>query len=251
MNPGEVIYFSLVAMAGIVVLGVIWLLFRKRKKLAVALTSLLVLSYAGYYIYFPTMKINTHAARYEQMVDYLATQYPQKEYKIYPKSYEVGYGVGRFAVNYVETPMIGVTFDVDKTGKVEQVGTWTKGEYKAQQDLWRKMESIYVEPYTLDVEIPKITKEDEWMAGELTAFALTIDQLPAVALFTYSKESHGLIEWRVEEREKFIVMEESGYLFVYADAQYEGDTVTGNLSTGEEFTVDVKQKGQLIVEKLQ
>lgn len=38
------------------------------------------------------------------------------------------------------------------------------------------------------------------MDGELTAFALTIEDMPAIALFNYSKEGYGLLELREGER---------------------------------------------------
>ncbi len=81
------------------------------------------------------------------------------------------------------TPTMGMTLHVGKEGQVTQVGTWSKNEYPTHQELWREIEFIYGK----SKEISKITKQDEWKDGELTAFALTItiDDIPAIAIFNY------------------------------------------------------------------
>ncbi|MDV6377881.1 hypothetical protein ORD22_06345 [Sporosarcina sp. GW1-11] len=246
MNPGEAIYFFLLAVAVVVVILLLWLICRKRKKLAIVLTSLLVISYIGYYLYYPTLKINTHAERYGQLIDYLVENYPDKKLTISPEHYENGHSVGQFDVNDVETPTIGVTFDVSKEGQVKQIGTWSTDEYPTQQELWREVKSIVGDPYTLEAGIADITKEDEWID------ALTIDHQPAIALFSYSKEGYSLLKLQQGERGKFVVLEERNHLFVYVDERYKGETVTGKLDSGKAFTWDISErKGQLLVEKQQ
>ena len=250
MSPSEYLYFFLIGVTVFAVILFVWLIFRKRKKWAIALTSVLVMGYAGYYVYFPALKENTHTERYEKLMDYLAENYPDKAYTVLPKHYEEGYTVGKFEVNDSETPMMGVTFRVDEEGQVTQNGSWSKQEYPKQQELWREIEYSYGEPYTLDKEIAEITKQDEWIDGELTAFALTIDHMPAIALFNYSSEGYGLLELRQGERERFVSIEEEGNLFIYIDERYPGEKVTIQLKNGEEYTLNInKNKGRLIVEK--
>ena len=104
----------------------------------------------------------------------------------------------------------------------------------------------------LDKDIADITKEDEWIDGELTAFALTINGLPAIAIYNYSKEGYGLLELQQEEHEGFVVIEESEYAFIYVDERYQGETITVNLENNKEYTLNVhQQKGRLIVEKME
>ncbi len=150
----------------------------------------------GYYLYYPTLKVNTHTERYEQVIDYLAENYPDKEFNILAKHYEEGYTVGRFDVNDIETPTMGEILRIDEEGQVTQIGTWSNQEDPTQQELWRDIEFIYGETYTLDKEITKITKQYEWIDGELTAFALTIDDMSAIALFNYSSGGYRLLELR-------------------------------------------------------
>ena len=229
---------------------VILLIFRKRKKWAIALTSVVVIGYVGYYVYFPTLKVNTHSERYEKLIDYLGENYPDKEFTILPKNYEEGYTVGQFDVNDIENSRMGVTLHVDKGGKVTQIGTWSNQEYPTQQELWREIEYIYGETYTLNKDISEVTKQDEWINGELTAFALTIDDMPAIALYNYSSEGYSLLELRQGDHEGFVFVEVDDYVFVYIDEGYQGETVTIHLKNGEEYNLNVAQhKGQLIVKK--
>ncbi|QOR64874.1 tripartite tricarboxylate transporter TctB family protein [Cytobacillus suaedae] len=250
MSPSEIIYFFLIGAIVIVVIMFVWLLFRKRKKWAIALTSAVVMGYLGYYVYYPTLKVNTHEDRYERLVAYLGEYYPDREFTILPEHYEDGYTVGQFEVNNIKNPTMGVTLRVDKEGKVTQIGTWSNQEYPTQHELWQEIEFLYGETYTLNKEISEIIKRDEWIEGELTAFALTIDEIPTIALFNYSSEGYSLLELQKGDREGFVSIEEDGYVFVYIDERYQGETVTVHLKNGEEFTLNVYQnKGRLIVEK--
>lgn len=109
-------------------------------------------------------------------------------------------------MNDIETPTIGVTLRVDKDD-VTEIGTWSDLEYPTQQELWREIHSYYESPYSLSKDLAKITKIDEWIYGELTAFALTIDDMPAIALFYYSKAGYGLLKLQEGKREGYIILE--------------------------------------------
>ena len=252
MSPSENIYFFLIGVPVVAAIMFIWLIFRKRKKVAIVFTSMMVIGFVSYYAYYPTLKVNKHAKLYEQVILYLTEKYPDKMFAISPEQYELGYTVGDFNVNDIETPKIGVTLRVDKEGQVVQTGWWSNSNHPTQQELWREIEFNYDGPYTLDKGIADITKEDEWIEDELTAFALTINSMPAIALFNYTKGGYGLLELQQEEHEGFVVIENSGYVFIYVDERYQGETVTVNLEDGREYILNVnRQKGQLIVEKQQ
>ncbi|MBM6617176.1 hypothetical protein [Bacillus suaedaesalsae] len=250
MSPGENIYFFLIGVTVLIVIMFIWLIFRNRKKWGIVLTIVLVIGYVGYYVCYPTIKVNTHTKRYEQLIDYLTEKYPDKEFTILPKHYEEGHRVGQFDVNDIETPTIGVTFRIDEERQVTQIGTWSNREDPAQQELWREIEFIYGDPYSLDKEFAEIIKQDVWIDGELTAFALTIDDMPAIALFNYSSGGYGLLELRKGEHEGFVAIEEEGYVIIYIDERFQGEMVTIHLENGEEYTVNVDQhKDRLYVVK--
>lgn len=250
MSPRENIYFLLIAIVITAVIICIFFIFRKRRKWTIALTSVLVIGYIGYYIYYPFLKVNTHAERYEQLINYLAKNYPNKQFTIIPKHYEEGYRVGNFTVNDVVSPTMGVTLRVNDKGQVTQGGTWESNDYPTQQELWRELEFSYGETYSLGKKIPKITKQDEWMDGELTVFALTIEDMPAIAVYNYSSGGYGFVELQQGEREGYVSIEIDGYVFIYIDVSYSGETVTIHLKNGEEYSLSADEyKGQLIVEK--
>lgn len=96
MSPGELIYFLAIGFVVIAASIVLWFIFRKRKKLAIMLASILVIGYIGYLLYYPTLKTNTHTEAYETVGEYLGKSYPDKEFTITPKHYEEGFTVGDF-----------------------------------------------------------------------------------------------------------------------------------------------------------
>ncbi|WP_010096937.1 hypothetical protein [Ornithinibacillus scapharcae] len=179
MSPSELIYFLIIGLILLLVLIVIGFILRKRKKWMITLMTLVVLCYVGYYVYFFTSQVNIHAERYEIVTEYLEDRYPDKEFTVLPKHYVEGYTVGQFQVNDIENPNMGVTLNVDKKERVSQTGYWSDHEYPTQQELWRVVQYQYGEPLTLDKETSVIVKIDEWIDGELTAFALKIDWKPS------------------------------------------------------------------------
>ncbi|WP_449539658.1 tripartite tricarboxylate transporter TctB family protein [Ferdinandcohnia sp. Marseille-Q9671] len=248
MRRVEKRYFFLIGFTILAVILLLWFQLRRRKRWALAVTGVLVISYLGFYVYYPTLKENEHEERYDLVIDYLNNNYRDREFTVVPEQYEEGYTVGQFDINDIETPTVGVTFRVDKEGKVKQIGTWTNQDYPRQHDLWQEIKYIYGETYTLDKKLSHITKKDEWMEGELTAFALSIDEAPTIALFTYSSGGYGLLELQQGEQEGFVSIEEGDYVFIYIDEKNHEEMITIHLKSGEEINLDVAEnKGRLLV----
>ncbi|WKA60376.1 hypothetical protein QWY16_09805 [Planococcus shenhongbingii] len=251
MNPAETIFFGLIGIGVMAAIVFIWLILRKRKRWALLLTSILVLGFVGYYLYFPVLKINEHEERYGILVDHLSKHYPENEFDIVPERYEQGYSVGSFEVNKIESPLFGVTLYVDQSGEVSQPSTWTKQEYPAQQDLWKELEFSYGEEYSLEKDLPVITKQDEWIDGELTAFALAIDESPAIAVYEYFPQGYGLLGIEQGKKGGFASIEWEGHVFVHIDENFKGETVVIHLKNGKEFSVNAAEhKKRLFVEKI-
>ena len=249
LSPSELIYFIVIGVAVVIVTTILWFILRKKRRVAIGLTSMLVLGFIGYVLYFPTLKMNKHSEAYEIVGNYLDKNYPNRVFTVVPEHYEAGYTVGNFDVSDIETPTIGVTLRVDKD-EVKEIGTWSNLEYPTQQELWRIIQSYYESPYSLNKDPAEITKIDEWIDGELTAFALTINDMPAIAIFNYSKVGYGLLEFQEGEPKGYIIIEKEGYVFIYADERYQGKTVPANLVNSNKSTFNVdQQKGRLIVEK--
>ena len=146
MSPSENIYFFLIGVTIVAAIMIIWLIFRKRKKVALVFTSVMVIGFVSYYAYYPTLKVNKHAKRYEQVVHYLTEKYPDRIFSISPKKYERGYTVGDFKVNDIETPNIGVTLRVDKEGRVAQTSWWSVPVIHHSKIFGEKSNLIMVDP---------------------------------------------------------------------------------------------------------
>ena len=248
MRPGELISFIGLGIVVLIVILFICFILRKRKKLAIALTMPLIIGYVSYFIFFPTIQENTHAKRYQQLEDYLSTTYPEKQFVITPQHFEQGLNVGDFKVHHLDTPEIGVTLRVKKDGSVSQVATWTNSHYPTQQELWRIPEINFLGDYALNKEIPEVKKVDTWIDGELTVFALTIDDKPSIAIFTYSHAVYSLIEVAKGKRGEIVTAEYENYMFSYIDEYYAEDSATIHLQSGDTYSINtLEQKGRLIV----
>ncbi len=248
VNPSELIDFLLLGLVLLLVIVAVWYIFRKRKKWVIAITAVLVSGYMGYYFYLPTLKANTHAAKYEQIIEYLDSNYPDRQFTVRPERYEPGYYVGTFDINDKETPEMGVTLQVKDNGDVIQTGYWEDGNFPSQQDLWKTLNLSYLKDYSLDSEKVEITKQDEWIDGELTVFALMIDGNPSIAVFNYSQAGYSWDDLQESQNGNFVAAETEDHVFVFIDETYTGETVEVELQNGATISVDAAEhKGELFV----
>ncbi|HSJ38143.1 MAG TPA: hypothetical protein VK945_07995 [Planococcus sp. (in: firmicutes)] len=248
MNPGDLIVYLLFGFLLLIIIAVAWFVFRKRKKWAMAVTAFLIIGYIGYYAYFPTLQENIHEAKYEQVTEYLATKYPEREFTVEPEHFEEGYYVGFFDVNDHETPEFGVTLGVKNNGEVFQTSSWDATGILAQQNLWKTLYYSYHDDYSLDSKKIEITKKDEWIDGELTVFALNIDDHPTIAVYEYSHGGYGT--WALEESQTgdVVSVEIEGHVLIYIDERHPDETVEIGLQNGKTISVDAAQhKGKLFV----
>ncbi|AOV08132.1 hypothetical protein [Sporosarcina ureilytica] len=72
---------------------ILWFIFRRKRRVGIALTSILVLGFIGYVLYFPTLKTDKHSEAYEIVSDYLDKNYPNRVFTVVPEHYEAGYTV--------------------------------------------------------------------------------------------------------------------------------------------------------------
>lgn len=246
MNLSETITFFFIGLAVLLTIGIVWVLFRNRKKWAMVLTCLLVVGYVGYFAYYPYLQVSIHAEKYDQVSEYLKTNYPNRTFTVIPEQYKAGDTVGVFYINDKETPDIGVILHVDDNDEIEQIGNWTDGAFPTQQELWQELEFSYGKTYTLDSDNIEIKKQDEWIEGELTVFALIIDKMPAIAIYEYSKAGYGLLDLQVAEDDLVISAEVDGQVFIYVDERYKGKMADVLLENGETVSVDATAyKGNL------
>lgn len=248
MTPAELIYFCLIAFILLIVILLLAYIFRKRKKIILAIIIPLIIGYISFIAYYPSLKIKTHAERFIQLESYLNEAYPDQQFSVTPEHFEPGYTVGQFSVHKKETPQIGIELKVDKHGKVTQVSTWTKDEYPTRENLWKVLEFQLLEAYTLDKNIPIITKIDFWFNGELTVFALKIDGSPAIAVFTYSTAGYSFQHFVEGKPGDIISIETEDFVFAYMDEKYKDEAATIITKSGDQYELNPdNQKMKLTV----
>lgn len=243
MQLKESIDFLLLGLVLLFVIAAAWYIFRKRKKWAMLITAVLITGYMGYYFYLPTLKADTHAAKYEQIMEYLDSNYPNRQFTVRPERYEPGYYVGTFDINDKLTPDFGVTLHVEDDGNVVQTSYWEDGGFPSQQDLWKKLAFSYHEEYSLDSKRVEITKQDEWIVGELTVFALLIDGNPLIAVYEYSQAGYSWNDLQESKNGDFVSAEAGGRVFIFIDEAYTGNTAEVQLQNGETIVVDAAEHG--------
>ena len=82
MSPSELIYFFINGVAVVIAITILWFIFRKKRRVGIALTSILVSGFIGYVLYFPTLKTNKHSEAYEIVSDYLDKNYPNRAFTV-------------------------------------------------------------------------------------------------------------------------------------------------------------------------
>lgn len=250
MRGDEVLLFLYISIGIFVVIILSNFLFRRSRKIVITITLVLVVGFIGFYYYFPTLKEKQHEARFEILTEYLKENYPNQTFDIEPEHYEDGYIVGDFRVNDQETAEIGVTLRVMKDGGVKQVSTWSKVGQLEQRKIYQTLAYSFEDDYSLDKNIPKVEKVDEWIEGELTVFLVMLEDVPAITIFDYSPTSYSLLHVEKAESKSVIYVEEADYVFIYVDEEYPFNEIDVSLSAGD-YTFDVQdRKGRLIVEKL-
>ncbi|MDZ5712804.1 hypothetical protein [Jeotgalibacillus haloalkalitolerans] len=238
----------IIALAVLLLIGITWGILRKKRKAAMSISILLIIVYAAGYVYYPVYKEQTHAKRYSEMIAYLGATYPEETFSVRPEKYEEGVTVGRFNIARAGTPEMGVTMKVDQDGHVIQTGTWTDKAAPEQEELWREIRFIRSPGYSLDQELPEVQKVDQLIDGDLTVFALEINQAPAIAVFNYNQGGYSLLAFEEGHKNEFVQAESEGYLYVYIDKAFKRDRI--DLLNREGETLDISgQKGMLIVKK--
>nr|WP_156129524.1 hypothetical protein [Jeotgalibacillus malaysiensis] len=226
---------------------VTWVVFKKKKRMAISISVLLAAGLAASYFYYPVYKANEHAKRHEVMMNYLRENYPGETFNVSREVYEPGVIVGSFDIAYADTPEIGVTMQVERDGQVFQRSTWTDDSTPEQEELWQDLLFFYGEEYTLDKQLPELKKVDQYIDGKLTVFALDINDQPAIAVYEYDQNSYGLLALEEGQKDEFVQIESGGQLFIYADEDIEENKID-LLNSNDPLNIS-DQKGKLIIHK--
>ncbi|WP_404408092.1 hypothetical protein [Jeotgalibacillus malaysiensis] len=245
MNPAEVINFMIATVIIFLMIVLTWMIFKRKRTIALSISSLLIIGLTAGYFYYPTYKEQTHAKRYSKLMTFLEETYPEGNFSVRPEVYEEGVTVGRFDVAHTDTMYLGVTMQVDHDGQVSQTSTWTDGSTPEQEELWRELLFFHGSEYTLDKELPELKKVDQYFNGELTVFAVDINDTPAIAVYEYDQGNYGLLAFAEGIKDEYVQIEFEGQLFIYVNEAFKESKI--DLLNSSELLNISNQKGKLIV----
>lgn len=121
MKPQDSLFLILIAVIILIPVALLFIVFRKRKKIARIIVSIIVSSYIVFVAIYPTILSNLHAKRYDELEEYLQNTYPNEEFIIYSRNYDDAIQLGDYDVSNKSTPKIGVTYRVTKDGEIFQL----------------------------------------------------------------------------------------------------------------------------------
>jgi len=121
LKPQDSLFLILIAVIISIPVALLFIVFRKRKKIARTIVSIIVSSYIVFVAIYPTILSNLHANRYDELEKYLQNTYPNEEFIIYSRNYDDAIQLGDYDVSNKSTPKIGVTYRVTKDGEIFQL----------------------------------------------------------------------------------------------------------------------------------
>ena len=127
MHPGDLLFLIGIAIIVLIAVVITLIIFRKRRKMARIIVSIIVGSYIVFFAIYPTIRSNIHAQRYDELEEYLQNTYPTEEFYIESRDYDNVIQLGDFYVSNKSTPNRGVVYRVKKGGEIIQLeGSWQK-----------------------------------------------------------------------------------------------------------------------------
>jgi len=127
LKPEDLIFLIGIAVIISIAVVIILVIFRKKRKIAWVIVSIIVSSYIVFSAIYPTIRSNIHAQLYDELEEYLQNTYPTEEFHIESRNYDDVIQLGDFDVSNKSTPNRGVTYRVKKDGEIIQLdGSWQK-----------------------------------------------------------------------------------------------------------------------------
>ena len=125
LKPQDSLFLIGIAVIILIAVALLFIVFRKRKKIARIIVSIIVSSYIVFVAIYPTILSNIHAKRYDELEEYLQNTYPNEEFYIDTRDYDEALQLGNYNVSNKSTPKRGVTYHVTKDGEIIQLeGSW-------------------------------------------------------------------------------------------------------------------------------
>ena len=125
LHPVDLLFLIGIAIFVLILAIIILIIFRKRKKVARIIISIMVISYFIFFAIYPSIRTSMHAQRHDELAEYLHNTYPTEKFYIESRDYTTVIQFGDFYVSNKDTPNKGVVYRVKKGGKIIQLdGTW-------------------------------------------------------------------------------------------------------------------------------
>lgn len=164
MNPVELIEITISGTILALCLGVFWVIFRKKKRIVLAVTISSVLLFTLFFALRPLYIQKQHAKRYSILVDYLHERYPDYEFQVTPKEIENGDIPYQYFVMANGYQTRNEIFHVDENGTVRFTSHTTMQNGDADELDQLILDTVYDEPFEYlnsKEEIEEITRHEE------------------------------------------------------------------------------------------
>jgi hypothetical protein len=121
LKPVDLFFLIGIAMFVLILAIIILTIFRKRKKVARIIISIMVISYFIFFAIYPSIRSSMHAKRYDELEEYLQNTYPTEAFNIESRDYNNAIQFGDFDVSNKDTPNKVVVYRVKKRGEIIQL----------------------------------------------------------------------------------------------------------------------------------
>ena len=210
MEPAEIIGMIFFGAILIIVLAIIWFIFRNKKEIALTVTIISVLAFILFFSLRPLYVKHEHEKRYIILVDYLQENYPKYEFEITPKKLEAGYQPYEYRVIADGYKYRNEYYRVNKDGIVTftSYSTSDRGNKdEIDQLLWSSV--VNEEPFDYlekEVEIEEISYYEE---DTFIVRLVLIEGNLILANYLIIDGQYFLHQWYLPDENNFIEMEVS------------------------------------------
>lgn len=164
MSPVELIQMIFFGSILVIVLAIVWFIFRKKKKIALTVTIFSVVVFILFFALRPYYIQQQHAERYEILVDYLHKQYSKYEFDISPKILEEGDTPYEYRVVANNYKYRNEYYRVDQNGVVMFSHYSTMVDGNEEELDYLLLNSVYEKPFEYierSVELKEIVRYEE------------------------------------------------------------------------------------------
>lgn len=229
MRPGDNIYFFILGNIALVIFIISLIIFRKRMRIAIYILIIMAVALTSYYLYYPTIKVNTHAKDYETLKTYLADNYPDETYIVTPETLDEGAFVGQFYVSQKDYPGFGLILQV-RNDEIEHFGWYQPEGPKTKDELWKQLYTM--QSPTLDKPLQKVSKLDQYEDEQYIVIAATVGKQLALGVFTYSSGAISTVKMVEGPSDELIEVTVDNKTYTYIPTDYNGK-ILENMTRGK------------------